>query len=127
MLGERYEPYVYEAIKVYSDIIRKDRDFIMKGIKSEMDAVPNAKEFWSKAASFYSCKNTSKYINIENDSGIRHRMYRIWSYTHFREHLIAELQLDPKVFSFKLISQRVRDFDHDNTEYYNTIMLVYKP
>jgi len=127
ILEERYSPFVYEAVKVYSNIIRRDHDYIMKGIKNEMNAVPHAKEFWSKAASFYSCKNPIKYIKMETDSGIKHRMYHIWAYTDFRERLLEDLQLNPKVFSFKLVKQHVRDFDNSNVEYYNTIMLIYHP
>ena len=134
ILQKSYEPFVEEAVMFYAADIRRHHIAIMNDLQNEMNAVPNGKEFWSKARSFYSYKYNSgaNRINVpEQKFGDNKRgyasIYRIWRYTNFRNRLLEELRLDPKVFSFKIITQHVREVDVGISEYYNTIMLVYKP
>jgi hypothetical protein len=134
VLEKRYEPFVEEAVMCYAGDIRRNHTPIMKGIQNEINAVPDAKVFWSKARSFYSYKYNIGANRIDtreekfgNDKRGYASIYRIWCYTNFRNRLLDELRLDPRVFSFKLVSQHVREVDVGVTEFYNTIMLVYKP
>jgi len=134
MLEKRYTPFVHEAVMFYAAIIRNNHNLIMKDLQTEMNAVPNAKEFWSKTRSFYSYKysnGANRFDKHEEKFGDNKRgfapIYCIWSYTNFRHRLLEELKLDPRIFSFKLVSQNIREVDVGVTEFYNTIMLVYKP
>lgn len=134
ILEKRYTPFVEEAVVLYAGDIRRNHDLIMKGLQTEINSVPNAKEFWSKARSFYSYKynvGANRINTHEERFGDTKRgyapMYSIWCYTNFRNRLLEELKLDPQVFSFKLISHHVREVDVGVTEFYNTIILVYKP
>lgn len=134
MLEKRYTQFVEQAVMFYAADIRRNHDLIMKDLQTEMNSVPHAKEFWSKARSFYSYKYNVGANRIDvpeekfgNDKKGYAYMYRIWSYTNFRNRLLDELRLDPRVFSFKLTSQHVREIDVGVTEFYNTIILVYKP
>jgi len=134
MLEIRYQPFVEEALLFYAAVIRINHRYIMDDLKNEMNIVPNAKEFWSKTSSFYSYRYNlgARRLDISEEKfGDNKRgyapMYCIWSYTNFRNRLLEELRLDPKVFSFKLSSRHVRDVDVGVSEYYNTIMLIYRP
>jgi hypothetical protein len=123
MLRERYTPFVAENVKNFAEDIRDRQSLIMENLKSVLAAVPESKEFWAKTISFYS--------NVY-ERGMPHRAddnntYQIWAYTDFRTRLLEELQLDPKKFSFKLTSQYIKNVDVGVAEYYNTLMLVYRP
>jgi hypothetical protein len=134
MLEKRYTQFVEQAVMFYAADIRRNHDLIMKDLQTEMNSVPHAKEFWSKARSFYSYKynvGANRINTHEERFGDTKRgyasMYCIWCYTNFRNRLLEELKLDSRVFSFKLVSQNIREVDVGVTEFYNTIMLIYKP
>lgn len=123
MLKDRYTPFVASAVNSFAEDIHDKHSLIMESLTSEMKAVPQSKQFWAKTISFYS--------NIY-DKGTPHNTsdnnyYQIWAYTDFRMRLLEKLQLDPKKFSFKMESQYIKEVEVGVMEYYNTLMLVYKP
>ena len=132
MLMKRYQRFVDKAVAQHAENIRYNKLSILNGINAEIDSVPHAKEFWAKTKSFYSykypagsIKRINEYDFTDDKGGCS--MYTIWAYTDFRNRLLEELKLSPKNFYFKLDSQHIRDLPDGITEYYNTIMLVYKP
>ena len=123
MLEEYYEPYVALVLDGYAHDIRMQKSAIMDSLKNEMKGVPQAEEFWAKTVSFYSRKYAKGTKFLENENS----RYEIWRYSSLCKKLLEELQLDPSVFSFKITSQYILEVDIGIEEYYNTIMLVYKP
>ena len=123
MLKERYTPYVASAVKNFAEDIHDRQSLIMEGLKYQMNIAPQSKEFWARAISFYS--------NVY-EKGLEHRKddnnyYQIWAYTDFRKHLMEELHLDPKKFSLRMESHYNKMVDVGVMEYYNTLIIVYRP